>query len=143
MNLYDVFMNASLSRSKMLHAPLTSSTVEEFTLSDRGRFERMWITSLYVLVEAWRAPAMASGKAYIKSITPIDQIYKLIEQGKTDGSLTKMRNVRDYMCHRDKREYWDAGRTDVAGQLTFHNALHSAFSRVFIAVYDDDHKCLE
>ena len=136
MNLHDVFMNASLCRSKMLHAPLPGSTPEEFTLSDRGRFERMWITSLFVLVEAWRASAMASGKAYIRSITPIDQIDKLIEQGKTDGSLTKMRNVRDYMCHRDKREYWDAGRTDVAGQLAFHNAVHSAFSQVFLAVHD-------
>ena len=143
MNLYDVFMNASLSRSKMLHAPLIGNTAEEFTLSDRGRFERMWITSLYVLVEAWRAPAMASGKAYIKSITSIEQIDKLIEQGKIDGSLNKMRNVRDYMCHRDKREYWHAGRTDVAGQLAFHNALHTAFSQVFLAVYDDSNKCLE
>ena len=68
MNLHDVFMNASLSRSKMLQARLNGITPEEFTLSDRGRFERMWITFLYVLVEAWHAPAMAPGKAYIKSI---------------------------------------------------------------------------
>ena len=133
MNFHDVFMNASLTRSKMLKAPLTGNTPEEFTASDRGRFERMWITSLYVLVEAWRAEAMAPGKAYIKSITQIDQIDNLIEQGTTDGSLNKMRNVRDYMSHRDKREYWDTGRTDVAGQLDFHNALHNAFSQVFLA----------
>ena len=136
-NLYDVFMNASLCQSKMLKAPLTGNTPEEFTLSDRGRFERMWITSLYVLVEAWRAGAMTPGKTYIKSITPIDQIDDLIKQGKTDGSLAKMRNVRDYMSHRDKREYWDAGRTDVAGQLAFHNALHNAFSQVFLAVFNN------
>jgi len=134
MNLHDVFMNASLCMSKMLKAPLVGNTPGEFTSSDRGRFERMWVTSLYVLVEAWRAEAMAPGKAYIESITSIDQIDSLIEQGKNDDSLTKMRQVRDYMCHRDKREYWDAGRTDVAGQLAFHKALHDAFSQVFLAV---------
>ena len=137
MNLHDVFMNASLCMSKMLKAPLTGNTPEEFTASDRGRFERMWITSLYVLVEAWRAEAMSPGKVYIESITPIDQIDSLIEQAKNDDSLTKMRKVRDYMCHRDKREYWDPGRTDVAGQLLFHKALHNAFSQVFLSVRND------
>ena len=135
MNLHDVFLNASLARSCMLHSPLVPSA-EEFTLSDRGRFERMWVTFLYVLVEAWRAPLTAGGKAYMESASPTREIDELIAQGDADGSLAKMRHVRDYMCHRDRRDYWDAGRTDVAGQLLYHEALHGAFSQAFLAVAD-------
>ena len=49
MNLHDVFLNASLCRSKMIHSPIERAA-EEFTMSDRGRFERMWITFLYVII---------------------------------------------------------------------------------------------
>jgi hypothetical protein len=48
MNLHDVFLNASLCRSKMMHSPIAKGA-EEFTMSDRGRFERMWVTYLLVL----------------------------------------------------------------------------------------------
>lgn len=134
MNLHDTFMNAELTRSRMTRAPIPQDP-DLFMASPRGQFERMWITFLYVLVEAWCAPAMASGKAYIRSMTAIaDEIDKLIDQGKANGNLSKMQAIRNYMCHRDKREYWDAGRTNVAGQFIFHKALHSAFSRAFLAV---------
>jgi hypothetical protein len=44
-----------------------------------------------------------------------------------------MREVRHYMAHRDKREYWDAGRTALVGLMAFHNRLHEAFSEVFLS----------
>jgi hypothetical protein len=141
MNLHDVFLNASLSRSKMMHAPVVLDPIE-FLASDRGRFERMWVTFLFVLVEAWQSPHMSGGKDYIASVIPIKEVDGLIEQGRADGSLTQMRNVRDYMCHRDRREYWNAGRLNIAGQIGFHVALHQAFDRVFLAVSSPD-KCQE
>ena len=139
MNLHDVFLNTSLCRSKMMHSPIAQDA-EEFTMSDRGRLERMWITFLYVLIEAWCSPIGASAKSYMGSKANLNAVEDLISNGKTNGSISKMRNVRDYMCHRDKREYWDAGRIDVAGQLTYHEALHQAFSDVFLQVFK---KCKE
>ncbi len=140
MNLYDVFMNASMCRSMMWKFPI-EQTVELYTASDHGRSERMWIMSLYVLVEAWQAPAMAEARAYVLSRTSTDAIQIVIERGKNDGSLEKMRNVRNYMCHRDRREYWDSGRTDVAGQLSYHEELHNSFSQLFLAVSASERIC--
>jgi len=131
MNLHDVFLNASLCRSKMLRSPVEKSAVE-FTMSDRGRLERMWITFLYVLIEAWHSPAGDRAKFYMKSKADLMGVEEIISKGENEGSISKMRNVRDYMCHRDKREYWDAGRIDIAGQLDYHEALHRQFSNVFL-----------
>lgn len=134
MNLHDVFLNATLCRSRMMRSPISKGS-EEFTMSDRGRLERMWVTFLYVLIEAWRSPIGGMAKSYMGSKTDLNAVEELISKGENDGSISKMRNVRDYMCHRDKREYWDAGRIDVAGQLTYHEALHRAFSDVFLEAF--------
>jgi hypothetical protein len=114
---------------------------EEFTMSDRGRLERMWITCLYVLIEAWRSPVGAMAKSYMKSKTDLMGVEEIISKGENEGSISKMRNVRDYMCHRDKREYWDAGRIDVAGQLDYHEALHRQFSDVFLEAFKQCKEC--
>ena len=135
MNLHDVFLNASLCRSKMMQSPVKNSA-EEFTMSDRGRFERMWITFLYVLIEAWLSPIGAMAKSYMGSKTDLSEVDDIISKGKEDGCISKMRNVRDYMSHRDKRDYWDAGRIDVAGQLGYHNSLHSKFSKAFLETFN-------
>ena len=140
MNLHDVFLNASLCRSKMMHAPIAKGA-GEFTLSDRGRFERMWVTFLYVLIEAWRSSIGAMAKSYIGSKTDLSEVEEIISKGKNDGSISKMRNVRDYMCHRDKREYWDAGRIDVAGQLEYHESLHRKFGEAFLEVFNQCKEC--
>ena len=135
MNLHDVFLNASLCRSKMTHSPIAKGE-EEFTMSDRGRFERMWVTFLYVLIEAWRSSIGAMAISYMRSKTDLSEVDEIISKGEKDGSISKMRNVRDYMSHRDKREYWDAGRIDVAGQLEYHEALHSKFSKAFLETFN-------
>lgn len=118
-----------------MHSPVQGGA-EEFTMSDRGRFERMWITFLYVLIEAWRSPIGSMAKCYMESKTDISEIDDIISKGNKDGSIKKMRNVRDYMSHRDKREYWDTGRIDVACQLEYHETLYSKFSRAFLEVFN-------
>jgi hypothetical protein len=133
MNLHDVFLNASLCRSNMMRLPVEKGGVE-FTISDRGRFERMWVTFIYILIEAWRSSTGKLAKSYMAAKTSLKVVGELISRGEKDGSVQKMKNVRHYMCHRDKREYWDLGRIDVAGQLTYHDCLHNAFSDVFLQV---------
>lgn len=140
MNLHDVFLNASLCRSKMIHSPIARDA-EEFTVSDRGRFERMWVTFLYVLIEAWRSSVGAMAKSYMESKTDLSEVEEIISKGERDGSISKMRSVRDYMSHRDKREYWDAGRIDVAGQLEYHEALYHKFSKAFLETFKHCKEC--
>lgn len=119
----------------MMHSPIAKGA-EEFTTPDRGRLERMWVTFLYVLIEAWRSPIRTMAKSYMGAKTDLNVVEELISKGKNEGNIQKMRNARDYMCHRDKREYWDAGRIDVAGQLTYHESLHRAFSDVFLKTFN-------
>ena len=88
---------------------------------------------LYVLVEAWQSARMAPVRAYVGTVIPTGELNQLLKLGETDGSLAKMRDARNYMCHRDRREYWDDGRLAVCGQLDYHVKLHTAFSQVLLA----------
>jgi len=134
MNLHDAFLNASLQRSSMLNCPLMADP-EEFHISDRARFERAWVAFLYVLVEAWQSEKMGSVRSFVASTTPIDKLKTLLMEAEHDGRLDKMKAIRHYMCHRDRREYWDDGRSAVAGELHFHESLHMAFSEILHAVF--------
>ncbi|MBN1362339.1 MAG: hypothetical protein JW993_17220 [Sedimentisphaerales bacterium] len=134
-NLHDVFLNATVCRSNMLKAPIVED-VEAFLASDRGRLERVWVMFLYVLIEAWRSRAMRATKSYMVARAPdfVQNIDRLIAEGEKNGNIERMRSIRDYMCHRDRRRYWDAGRVDVAGQLIYHEAICQGFSEAFLEV---------
>ena len=132
LNLHDAFLNAALAEREKWKAPVEEDP-EKFHMSDHGRFERMWVTLLYVLVEAWESAQMAPVRTYVESVTPIIELTSLLHAGKSDGSLRKMRRTRDYMCHRDRKKYWDDGRLAVCGQLEYHMKLQAAFSRILLA----------
>ena len=102
--------------------------------SDRGRSERTWVAFLYILVEAWKSESMDAVRTLLASMISLENLESLLRQGSLDGSLAKMKETRHYMCHRDKREYWDLGRLGIAGQLAFHEKLHMAYSDIFLAV---------
>ena len=134
-NLHDVFLNASLIKKHMDNSPVESATergAEVFLASDRGRFERMWVAFLYVLVEAWESDNMKEVRDYVSSKISADELTELIEQGEKDGGINKMRDTRHYIAHRDKREYWDSGRLSVLGQLEYHVKLHNTFSKILL-----------
>jgi len=96
MNLHDVFLNASLLRKNVLNSPLSTDT-REFDISDRGRFERMWVANLYVLVEAWNSLAMKEVREYIASKVDIQPVSSILAQGYKDGSLKKW-DKRGIIC---------------------------------------------
>jgi hypothetical protein len=131
LNLHDAFLNAALMEREKWAAPLDSDP-EKFHISDHGRFERMWVTFLYVLVESWNSSQMTAVRAHVESIVSTSELTSVLDAGRVDGSLAKMRDTRHYMCHRDQREYWDDGRLAVCGQLEYHVKLHAAFSRVLL-----------
>lgn len=145
MNLHDAFMNASLQRSFMLKCPVEGGhgDPEEFLMSDRGRFERAWVTFLYVLVESWQSKQMEKVRSYVTSIIDTKTLDELLENGKQNGNIEKMKETRNYMCHRDVRKYWDNGRLAVIGNLNYHDDLHMAFSEVLLEVFRKNHDALE
>jgi hypothetical protein len=76
---------------------------------------------------------MATVRAYVESVVSTSELTSLLDVGRLDGSLAKMRDTRHYMCHRDQRKYWDDGRLAVCGQLEYHVKLHDAFSRILLS----------
>jgi hypothetical protein len=131
LNLHDAFLNASIQRAYMLKCPVETDP-KFFLISDRGRFERFWVAFLFVLVEAWCSAQMAPVRSWISQITSLETLETLIKKGKKDDQIAKMESARHYMCHRDRRKYWDDGRLSVLGNLDYHNQLHMAFSDVLL-----------
>ena len=131
-NLHDVYMTGNLMRTLMDGSPL--GAVEEFDVSNRGRLERCWYRDLYVLLEAWeRQPLQRT--AWLRPLAPsaFDEVTAIMARSDSDERRTALRNVRDYMSHRDHREYWDAGRCAVAKVgLDFATELGIAFGRYFL-----------
>lgn len=135
LNLQDAYMNANLVRNKMQAEPVERDpdVPESALVTPRFRFERMWHTFLYVVVEAWRS-ATGAQRSLVQGVVPddVEQVERLLRAGDDLGCLDHLRSTRDYMCHRDRREYWDSGRIAVATPGMFRWAL--ALDRSFAAV---------
>jgi hypothetical protein len=86
LNLHDAFLNAEIARREKWKSPVDQD-MEKFHISDHGRFERMWVMFLYVLVEAWESGQMATVRAFIESVTPVGELNDLLRAGKANGSL--------------------------------------------------------
>jgi hypothetical protein len=118
----------------MLRAPVDpGGDPIQFFHSDRGRFERTYVAFLYVVVEAWSSPVMRPAHELAESLTSLEEVTSVLRQARKDGGLEAMRQVRDYMFHRDQREYWDEGRAAVVMQMHTHEAIYQAFSKMFLA----------
>jgi hypothetical protein len=143
-NLHDLFLSAALLKTLMVDARMyldatrikhedESVQITEFTRSPRGRLERLWVTFLVVLVEAWeRAAQSVRGK--ISSLTNTDRLDALLQQ---KDRLAKLRDVRHYMAHRDVRDNSDPGRyAHTADELGFCLELHDELHRVLSAAVD-------
>jgi hypothetical protein len=131
-NLHDVFLNASLVKKAMLDAPLVTDPVL-FSASPRGRYERLWVALLAVLVEAWHSRKMRPARDYVRSVVALDELVKLLRQSRKDGTHDKLVACRHYMFHRDERDYMDIGRMGPIGAAHFTFRLHEEFSKVLFA----------
>src|SRR5262245_49635769 len=107
-----------------------------FMVSNRGRLERTWIAFLYVLVECWRSKQMELVRDLILTRIPDCKIDQLLQEGEQKGLLDKLLELRNCMCNRAKREHWNEGRLDVAGNLNFNTRLHDEFSRVLLTALE-------
>lgn len=129
-NLYDVFLNASLQRSSMIKSPIDVNDISLIT--DHFRYERTWLMFLYVFYEAWEAPLNKSFRQYVYNLPKSKSIQTTISDLKKTRQFVKLKNLRDYMAHRDKRIFWDTGRTDILNNLSMYNQFHQTFSDFFL-----------
>ena len=109
-------------------------TPEEFLISNRGRLERAWAAYLYILIEAWRAKSNNEMRQFIKTKVSIDKLEQALREAERLSLIMTLRQVRHYMCHRDKREYWDRGRYIYLGNLAAMMKLHDEFGEVFMSI---------
>lgn len=127
-NLHDAFLNASLVQKLMLNFPLDQEP-ETGHISDRFRLERLWVGLLAVLVEAWGSHQMQEARNFPST----DRLVTLVRQARKGEARKALSATRHYMFHRDKRNYWDEGRTACWGRVNFHTQLHEEFGKVILA----------
>ncbi len=87
---------------------------------------------LFVLVEAWEAKANLGARADIDSVVDTSELSELLDRGHNEGKIDSMRELRNYMAHRDGRGYFEGGRFELAGAFDFHLELHAAFDVVLL-----------
>jgi hypothetical protein len=135
LNLHDAFMNANLLQNLMERTPPSEICPgrerEDWTISPRGRLERLWMSMLYVLLEAWEQNHTA--RHAVTSVVDAAALQELIERCRAEGILDALRETRHYMCHRDKRQYWDDGRLAIVGHLALCTVLMKEFGAVLLA----------
>lgn len=117
-------------RTFMDNEPVVEAA-EEFMTSRRGRLERAAMRDLYVLIEAFGA----SPPRYIEELRrlvseDLQAVMSLLEDKKRVDAL---RQVRDYMSHRDVRRYYDIGRLAVVvvGPV-WYREVESAFAKMLL-----------
>ena len=113
-NLHDVFLNASYMRTLMQAEPLPAAA-DEWTMSSRGRLERFWHRDLCALVEAWERMTKPR-HSRLREWAPeaYDELAALLTTPEMRECIGPLHPTRDYMSHRDRRQYWDAGRVAAA-----------------------------
>ncbi len=130
LNLHDVFLNASLQRSYMLKTPIVTNPAE-FHISDRARFERTWVFFLFVLYEAWNSKNSKILRKRLK-IEFDEKNLDLFRKFKCSGLIKEMEYTRNYMAHRDKKDYFDIGRNSFYTRLKELNAFNELFSDILL-----------
>jgi len=130
-NLHDVFLNASLLRKAMLACPIGQGPKTAHAEA-RFRYERMWTSSLSILVEAWHSTPMRGVREYLDEVSGTAELTKLLRAARKSGLQDKLSDTRHYMCQKDQREFWDKGRSAPYGNLTEREEIHMAFSTVLL-----------
>ncbi len=89
----------------------------------------------FVLVEAWESKSdeVASVFHGLDSAPALDG---KLDDLRSSGVITLLRECRHYMCHRDRRAYWDQGRMAPIGHLGGLRELSQVFGAVFLEALD-------
>lgn len=135
-NLHDVYLNVEAAWLASLHIPPSDveHELEDVGGSRRQRLARFLARDMWVLWEAWdRRPQYHEAFAACAP-SQVARLRELEAVGKDHGWFKRVRNIRDYMNHRDQREYMDPGRGELPEDaIAWMDALRKTFSELLLA----------
>lgn len=135
-NLHDVYLNVETAWLASLHVPPSDveHQLEHVGGSRRQRLARFLARDMWVLWEAWdRRPQFHDAFA-ASAPAQVAQLRELEAKGKERGWFKRIRSIRDYMNHRDKRDYLDPGREELKDDaVAWMDGLRRTFSELLLA----------
>lgn len=135
-NLYDVYLNVEAAWLASLHIPPSDveARLEEMGGSRRQRLARFLARDTWVLWEAWERRPQYHDAFAERAPTQVARLRELEASGKAHGWFKRVRSIRDYMNHRDKRDYLDPGRDELPDDaIAWMDGLRRTFSELFLA----------
>jgi hypothetical protein len=139
LNLHDCYNTANLLRVLMLGTAPDQEALRDpllWPISDRARLERLWWAMTYVLIEAWRAPRPPEVGQFLARLEHTPRVEAALAALDDAGVIDKLRECRHYMCHRDHRAYWDAGRMASLGHFSEMLELSATLGALFVEALD-------
>lgn len=135
-NLHDVYLNVEAAWLASLHVPPSDVEyeLEDVGGSRRQRLARFLARDMWVLWEAWARRPQYHDAFAERAPGQVAQLRELEATGEGRGWFKRVRNIRDYMNHRDKREYLDPGREELPDEaIAWMDALRRTFSELLLA----------
>lgn len=135
-NLHDVYLNVEAAWLASLHVPPSEveEQLEEVGGSRRQRLARFLARDMWVLWEAWDRRPQYHPAFEARAPEVFARLRELEDEGRSLGWFKRVRSIRDYMNHRDKRDYDDPGREELPDDaIRWLDHLRTAFSGLLLA----------
>jgi len=135
-NLHDVYLNVQAAWLASLLVPPSDveHELEDIGGSHRQRFARFLARDMWVLWEAWDRRSQYHAAFEERAPAQVARLRELEAEGKERGWFMRVRNIRDYMNHRDQRDYLDPGREELPDEaIAWMDGLRSTFSELLLA----------
>lgn len=131
-----MYLNVETAWLASLHVPPSDveHELEEVGGSRRQRLARSIARDMWVLWEAWDRRPQYHDAFGERAPSQVAQLRALEASGKARGWFKRVRNIRDYMNHRDKRGYLDPGRDELPDEaIAWMHELRRVFSELLLA----------
>lgn len=135
-NLHDVYLNVEAAWLASIHVPPSDveHQLEDLGGSRRQRLARFLARDMWVLWEAWDRRPQYHDAFEALAPSAVARLRELEAVGTSRGWFKRVRTVRDYMNHRDKREYLDPGREELPDDaIAWMQTLRRTFSELLLA----------
>lgn len=135
-NLHDVYLNVESAWLASLHVPPSDveRDLEAIGGSRRQRLARFLARDMWVLWEAWERRPQYHDAFSERAPKQVARLGELEASGRAHGWFKRLRNIRDYMNHRDKRDYLDPGREELPEDaIAWMDGLRRTFSELLLA----------
>lgn len=135
LNLHDVYLNVEMAWLASVYVPPSEVEyqLENLGASRRQRLARFLARDMWVLWEAWDRRSQFHDAFEARAPAQVAALRRLESVGEAKGSFKRIRSIRDYMNHRDMRDYSDLGREELPDEvIVWMNDLRRSFSELLL-----------